>query len=163
VNSSEDIKIKFSNCTTENNAIVYQLNKPIEDEFYKMFIPFGDVSKELGRKLIREVIILDSKSKIPVISIQPFDNNYGYDNAVKIKTMNVDNHEDLQKMISFQIRKYNACRKCLKCESLCKYGAISIVGDKYIINEDKCRRCKMCVKSKYLEGGCLMSKYLYVK
>jgi phosphoadenosine phosphosulfate reductase len=162
VASSEDIKIKFTNCTTEENAKVYQLNKPISDNFITLFSPFGKIAKELGRKLVNEIIIMDEKSNVPILSIQPF-NQDGYDYTVKIKTMNVKNHDDLQRMVSYQIRKYNACRKCLKCESLCKFGAISIIDGNYIINKDKCKRCKMCVTARYLEGGCLMVKYLYVK
>lgn len=66
-------------------------------------------------------------------------------------------------MIAYQVRKFNACRKCLKCESLCKAGAISIIGDRYSINADKCVHCKMCVNQKYLAGGCMMDKYLRTK
>lgn len=40
---------------------------------------------------------------------------------------------------------------------------ISIVGDSYYINPDKCVRCKMCVTAKYLDGGCMMDKYLRTK
>ena len=90
-----------------------------------MFTPFGIVSKELGKKLINEVVVLDIRTNVPIISIQPFTNeNYQY--AVKIKTMNVEKHDDLQKMISYQVRKYNACMKCLKCESICRFGAITV-------------------------------------
>ena len=77
--------------------------------------------------------------------------------------MNVEKHEDLQRMVGYQIRKFNACRKCLKCESLCRAGAISITNDAYVINPDKCKRCKMCVTAKYLDGGCMMVKYLKTK
>lgn len=160
--ASDDIKIKFTNCTTEDNAKVYQLYKSITNQFYDLFIPFGKVSKELGRKLINETIVLDTQTGVPVLSIQPFVQD-GYEYAVKIKTMNIKNHDDLQRMVSYQIRKYNACRKCLKCESLCKFGAISITGDNYKINDCKCQRCKMCVTAKYLDGGCLMDKYLRTK
>jgi phosphoadenosine phosphosulfate reductase len=159
---AEDIKIRFTNCTTEENAKVYRLNKPITDSFYDLFIPFGKVSRELGRSLINEIIVLDFHTNVPILSIQPFSHD-GYENSVKIKTMNVEKHEDLHRMTSYQIRKYNACRKCLKCESLCKFGAISIPGNTYMIDDQKCRRCKMCVTAKYLEGGCLMDKYLKTK
>jgi phosphoadenosine phosphosulfate reductase len=162
VESAQDVKIKFTNCTTENNAKIYRLNKPITDEFINMFIPFGEVKNELGRKLIDEKIIVDIKTKIPIISIQPFEQD-GYENAVKIATMNVKKHDDLQRMIGYQIRKYNACRKCLKCESLCKFGAITINADLYKIDSQKCKRCKMCVTAKYLEGGCMMDKFLKTK
>lgn len=162
MDSAEDVKIRFTNCTTEENAKVYELNKPITDNFYSLFIPFGKVSKELGRKLINEVVVLDMKTNTPILSLQPF-NQEGYEYSVKIKTLDVENHDDLQRMVSYQIRKYNACRKCLKCESLCKYGAITINADMYKIKDNKCRRCKMCVTAKYLEAGCLMDKYLKTK
>ena len=140
----------------------YKLFKPIDESFLGMFIPFGIIAKELGRKIINETIILDPNTNIPIISIQPFKQD-DYDFSVKIKTMNVDKHDNLQRMIGYQIRKYNACRKCLKCESLCRFGAISIMGDEYQINPEKCRHCKMCVTAKYLEGGCMMDKYLRTK
>lgn len=162
VEAASDVKIKFTNCTTEDNAKVYQLKKPIDDCFIGLFTPFGRIAPELGRKLINETIIVDIKTNVPILSIQPF-NQDGYEYAVKIKTMNVAKHDDLQRMVGYQIKKYNACRKCLKCESLCKFGAISIFGDKYYINDQKCRRCKMCVTAKYLDGGCLMDRYLKTK
>lgn len=162
VAAAEDVKIRFTNCTTEDHAKVYRLNKPVTDDFIGMLIPFGKISKELGRKLVQETIVLDIKTNVPILSIQPFTQD-GYEYSVKIKTMNVSNHDDLQRMVGYQIRKYNACRKCLKCESLCKYGAISISGDTYRISDKKCKRCKMCVTAKYLDGGCLMDKYLKTK
>lgn len=162
VAAASDVKIKYTNCTTEDNAKVYQLNKPMDEHFIELFVPFGKVAPELGRKLINETIVIDMKTKVPILSIQPFTQD-DYEYAVKIKTMNVAKPDDLQRMIGYQIKKYNACRKCLKCESLCRHGAISIVGDTYRIYDSKCKRCKMCVTAKYLEGGCLMEKYLRTK
>lgn len=157
-----DVKLKFTNCTTEEHAKIYRLTRPFEDELLDLFIPFGRIAPELGKKLINETIIVDLKTNIPILSIQPFGQSE-YEYSVKIKTMNVANHDDLQRMAGYQIRKYNVCRKCLKCESLCKAGAISIVGDIYYINPDKCTHCKMCMTAKYLDGGCTMDKYLRTK
>jgi phosphoadenosine phosphosulfate reductase len=160
--ASGDVKIKFTSCTAEDNAKIYELNKPYNDDFLGLLLPFGKIAKELGRKLINETIIIDTKTNVPILSIQPFTQD-GYEYSIKIKTMNVAKHSDLQRMVSYQVRKFNACRKCLKCESLCKHGAITIIGDEYRLNDDKCSRCKMCVTAKYLEGGCLMDKYLKTK
>ncbi|MDQ2087929.1 phosphoadenosine phosphosulfate reductase family protein [Herbivorax sp. ANBcel31] len=167
VDAAKDVKINYNDCTTDENAKIYKLNKEMDDNFYNMFLPFGIVSKELGKKLIGEVLVLHQKTNIPIISIQPY---YGseYVHAVKIQTLNVNkhkdikNHDDLQRMISYQIRKYNACRKCLRCESICKFGAIKITNNSYIIDKEKCKKCKMCVTAKYLDGGCMMYKYLFV-
>lgn len=160
--AAEDVKIRYTNCTAEDHAKIYKLNKPITDEFYYLFVPFGKVSKELGRKILHEVMVLDIRTNVPIMSIQPFSQN-GYDYAVKIRTMNVVDHDALQRMASYQVRKYNACRQCLKCESVCPYGAISISLGTYKIDENLCVHCKKCVTPKYLEGGCLMDRFLKSK
>lgn len=160
--AAEDVKIRYTNCTAEDHAKIYKLNKPVTDEFYYLFVPFGKVSKELGRKILHEVMVLDIRTNVPIMSIQPFSQN-GYDYAVKIRTMNVADHDALQRMASYQVRKYNACRQCLKCESVCPYGAISISLGTYKIDENLCVHCKKCVTPKYLEGGCLMDRFLKSK
>ena len=157
-----DVKIKFTNCTSEEHAKIYRLVRPFDDELVGMFVPFGRVAPELGQKILNEILVLDHKSKVPILSIQPFSQD-GYEYAVKVRTMNVADHDDLQRMVGYQIRKNNACRKCLKCESLCRAGAISIIGNSYYIDPQKCVHCKMCVTAKYLDGGCMMDKYLRTK
>ena len=160
--SAGDVKIRFTNCTTEDHAKIYKLVRPYDDELVGMFVPFGIIAPELGKKLLRETIILDPRTKVPILSIQPF-NQDGYDYAVKVRTMNVADHDDLQRMVGYQIRKFNACRKCLKCESICRAGAISIAGGTYYIDPGKCVHCKMCMNAKILDGGCTMDKYLRTK
>ena len=162
LSSAGDVKIKFSNCTSEEHAKIYRLVRPFDDELVGMFVPFGRVAPELGQKLLHEVIVLDSRSNVPILSIQPFEHD-GYAHAVKVRTMNVADHDELQRMVAYQIRKFNACRQCLKCESLCRAGAISILGGQYYIDPNKCVHCKMCVTAKYLDGGCMMDKYLRTK
>ena len=160
--SASDVKIKFTNCTSEDHAKIYRLIRPFDDELVGMFVPFGRVAPELGKKLLHEVIVLDSKTNVPILSLQPYSQD-GYEYAVKVRTMNVADHEDLQRMVSYQIRKFNACRKCLKCESLCRAGAITINNFGYFIDPQKCVHCKTCMTAKYLDGGCMMDKYLRTK
>ena len=160
--SAGDVKIRFTNCTAEEHAKIYQLRYPYDEALIGMFTPFGRLAPELGKKLLQEVVILDSKTNIPILSIQPFRQD-GYEYAVKVKTMNVADHDELQRMAGYQIRKFNACRKCLKCESICSAGAISITDGAYRIDPDKCVHCKMCMTAKYLDGGCMMDKYLRTK
>lgn len=157
-----DVKIRFTNCTMEEHAKIYRLIRPMDDEFLNLLTPFGRVAPELGQKLLHEVPVLDIKTNVPILSVQPFEQD-GYEHAVKIRTMNVKNHDSLQHMAGYQVRKFNACRKCLKCESLCKVGAISISEDGYYIDPNKCVHCRMCVTAKYLRGGCMMDKYLRTK
>ncbi len=160
--SANDVKIKFTNCTVEEHAKIYRLVRPFDDELVGMFVPFGRVAPELGKKILREVIVLDYRTNVPILSLQPF-NQDGYDYAVKVRTMNVADHDDLQRMVGYQIRKFNACRKCLKCESLCRVGAITINNFGYYIDPQKCVHCKTCMTAKYLDGGCMMDKYLRTK
>lgn len=160
--AANDVKIRFTNCTAEDHAKIYSLVRPFDDELVGMFVPFGVIAPELGKKLLHEVIVLDKRTNVPILSIQPFSQN-NFDYAIKVHTMNVSDHDSLQRMVGYQIRKFNACRKCLKCESLCQAGAISINSSEYYIDPDKCVRCKTCVSPKYLEGGCMMDKYLKTK
>lgn len=160
--SAGDVKIKFTNCTAEEHAKIYRLTRPFDDELIGMFTPFGRVAPELGKKLLKEVIVLEPKTNVPILSLQPFQQD-GYAYAVKVRTMNVADHEDLQRMVGYQIRKFNACRKCLKCESICRAGAISISSLGYYIDPNKCVHCKACMTAKYLSGGCMMEKYLRTK
>lgn len=160
--SASDVKLRFTNCTSEDHAKIYRLVRPFDEELTGMFVPFGRVAPELGRKLLNEVLVLDVRTNVPILSLQPFGQE-GYDYAVKVRTMNVADHDNLQRMVGYQIRKFNACRKCLKCESICRSGAISISGDSYYINPDKCVHCKMCMSAKILDGGCTMDKYLRTK
>lgn len=160
--AAQDVKIKYTNCTTEEHAKIYRLSKPYEEELVNMFIPFGRIAPELGRKMLNETVVVDMKTNVPIMSIQPFSKN-DFEYAVKIRTMNIADHEGLQRKIGYQIRKYNACHKCLKCESICKVGAISIMADEYYINSEKCVRCGQCMNQKILRGGCMMDKYLRTK
>lgn len=159
LSAAGDVKLNFTNCTSEEHAKIYRLTHKFDDSFLNIMVPFGILAPELGRKLVHEVLVLDLKTKVPIISIQPF-NQDGFEFAVKIKTMNVKNHDDLQRKIGYQVKKFNACRKCLKCESICRSGAISIIRGEYYINPDKCTHCHKCVTEKYLVGGCMMDKYL---
>lgn len=157
-----DVKLKFANCTSEENSKIYRLVKPFDDDLVNLFTPFGLLAPELGQKLLKEVIILDYKTKIPILSIQPFQHD-GYAYAIKVRTMNVADSDSIQRMAGYQIRKFNACRKCLKCESLCQAGAISMTSGHYQIDPKKCVRCKVCMTAKYLDGGCMMDKFLRTK
>ena len=119
--SAKDVKLRFVNCTAEDNAKVYQLTKPVNESFIELFIPFGGIAPELGRKLINETIVVGIKTGIPILSIQPFAQE-GYEFSVKIKTMNVLKHKDLQRMVGYQIRKYNSCVCRMRTEQNCSGG-----------------------------------------
>ncbi len=153
VKAAGSVKLKSAECTAEENGKIYELQKDIKPEFFDLFIPFGFIQE--GRKEIGEKLILQAGTMIPIVSIQTLDKR-----KVKIVTINVKNPRSLHSRLAYQIVKYNACNQCLKCESLCRFGAITCKPDSYRIDEKKCKRCQCCVNPKYLAGGCLMCRYL---
>lgn len=160
--AADSVKLESNQCTTEDNAYVFSLTRPFSDELVNLFCPIGEYSPGLGRRLLNEKVFVDAKTNEPLVAIMPFDKD-GFDYAVKVRILKLDESEQLMRMAKYQVVKFNACRQCLKCESLCRFGAISIAGNLYSIDEKKCTHCKQCVTDKYLEGGCLMRKYLKTK
>lgn len=151
--SSKYVRIENKVCTTDEYSRIYQLNKPVNDNLYMLFTPFGEVTKALGRKSLNEALAL--KDNIPIMSIC-----FIGEDSIKIKTMNVKNYKSLQSKAAYQVLKFNACRKCYKCESACKFGAISIRNGVYNIDKDICIHCLSCVNPKYIADGCVMKGYL---
>lgn len=160
--AAESIKVEASQCATEDNAMIFSLSRPYSDELVNLFTPIGEYAPGLGRKLLDEKVLVDPKTREPIIAVMPFTQP-GYEYAAKVRFLEDKNREAVVRMVKYQIVKFNACRQCLKCESLCRFGAISINGDCYSIDEKKCTHCRQCVTDKYLEGGCLMRKYLRTK
>ena len=89
--AANDVKIRFTNCTTEEHAKIYKLARPFSDELVNLFVPFGKIAPELGSKILRETLVLDLKTNVPILSIMPFKQG----TAVKIKTLNVADHDEL--------------------------------------------------------------------
>ncbi|MBR4003038.1 MAG: phosphoadenosine phosphosulfate reductase family protein [Clostridia bacterium] len=156
VKAAYSVKLKSADCTAEENGKIYELYKDLDDNFYNMFLPFGYLQK--GRTEINEMLVLHPTTMVPIVSLQPLNKR-----KIKIVTINVRNPRSLHARLAYQVVKYNACNQCLKCESLCRFGAITCKPDKYEIDNDKCRRCQACVNPKYLGGGCLMCRYLRTK
>lgn len=162
VAAASSVQVDASHCATEDNAMIFSLERPFSEELVGLFTPIGDYAPGLGRKLLDERLFVDPRTSEPVIAIMPFTQP-GYEHAVKVRILRDSDSETLLRQAKYQVVKYNACRQCLKCESLCRFGAITIAGDGYRIDPAKCVHCKQCVTDKYLEGGCLMRKYLKTK
>ena len=86
----------------------------------------------------------------------------GAEYAIKVQVYEPSRVSELKTKISYQVRKYNICRRCMKCLSVCRFGAISI-EDEYRIDATKCTHCGQCVSDTYITGGCLISKFLRIK
>lgn len=158
--------VSFEPCATEENAFNYELQRPITDELYELFKPFGYVNKELGNKRFGEVYIINNAGKV-VLVLQ------GRIGSSKLKVIIKDIHIARAKTLSIaegkvqcQLTKYQMCLGCKACEGVCKHDAISVKDDgtgkiTYVIDDDKCKRCAECVG--HFNSGCYMRKVLCIK
>lgn len=158
--------VTFEQCATDQNSFNYDLQRPITEELYELFKPFGYINKELGNKRLGEVFVLNKSGKV-VLILQ------GRIGSTKIKITIKDKHiakaktlSGAEKKIQCQLTKYQMCLGCKACESVCKYDAISVKDNgsgkiTYSIDNDKCKRCTECVG--HFNAGCYMRKVLGIK
>ena len=158
--------VTFEQCATDQNSFNYDLQRPITEELYELFKPFGYINKELGNKRLGEVFVLNKSGKV-VLILQ------GRIGSTKIKITIKDKHiakaktlSGAEKKIQCQLTKYQMCLGCKACESVCKYDAISVKDHgsgkiTYSIDNDKCKRCTECVG--HFNAGCYMRKVLGIK
>lgn len=157
--------ISFEPCATDENAFNYDLQRPITEDLYEFFKPFGYINKELGNKRLGEVYVLDKSGKV-VLILQGRIGNTKL--KVTIKKKNIAKARSLstaEGKIQCQLTKYQMCLGCKACESVCKHDAISVKDSKdglvYKIDDEKCIRCALCVS--HFTAGCYMRKILGIK
>lgn len=158
--------VSFEPCATDENAFNYDLQRPITEELYELFKPFGYINRELGNKRLGEVYVMNKAGKV-VLTLQ------GRVGSTKLKVIIKDIHIAKAKTllaaegkIQCQLTKYQMCLGCKACESVCKYNAINVRDDgtgniTYSIDSDKCKRCAECVG--HFDAGCYMRKVLCIK
>ena len=158
--------VSFEPCATDDKAFNYELQRPITEELYELFKPFGYINKELGNKRLGEVYVMNKAGKVLLVL-------QGRLGSTKLKVTIKDVHIAKAKTLSgaegkiqCQLTKYQMCLGCKACESVCKYDAISVKDDgtgkiTYSIDTDKCRRCTECVS--HFNAGCYMRKVLCIK
>ncbi|SFC69764.1 phosphoadenosine phosphosulfate reductase domain-containing protein [Butyrivibrio sp. YAB3001] len=158
--------VTFEPCATDENAFNYVLQRPITDEFYELFKPFGYINKELGNKRLGEVYVLNKNGKVVLI----LQGRMGSTKLkVTIKDTKIAGSKNLaaaEMKIQCQLTKYQMCLGCKACEAVCKHDAISVKDDgqgniSYTIDNDKCVRCTECVG--HFNAGCYMRKVLGIK
>ncbi len=158
--------VMFEPCATDENAFNYELQKPVTEELYELFKPFGYINRELGNKRLGEVYIMDRGGKVALIL-------QGRKGTTKLKVIIKNIHIAGAKTIAAaegkikcQLTKYQMCLGCKACESVCKYDAISIKSNNideisYTIDDKKCKRCTKCIG--HFDAGCYMRKVLCIK
>ncbi len=166
VDLSKNVAIEFKPCAVDESSFNYELNKPISEQLYELFKPFGILNFDMGNKRLGEVYILNNKTNEPLLKLQ---GRIGSNNlritilnrpiAKRTKTV------EIELKFKCQITKFQLCTGCHACETLCKTNAISLVKDKdsissysYHIDDSKCVRCAECVG--HYTGGCYMRRVL---
>lgn len=174
VSYSENIFVSFKPCANENESFNYDLNKPITEELYEFFKPFGWINKEMGNERLGQVYITD-KSGNPIIRLQGRIGSKELKvTALKVPLGKARSLRDIKQRIDCQLTKYQMCLGCLGCESACKHDAIIVkkpahknelrlnkVNNTYRIIDEKCKRCGECIN--HFDGGCYMRKVLITK
>lgn len=174
VDYSENVFVSFKPCANENESFNYQLNKPISEELYEFFKPFGWINKEMGNSRLGEVYVVDKVGN-PIIRLQgKIGSKELKVTALKVPLGKARSLRDIRQRIDCQLTKYQLCLGCLGCESACKHNAIIVkkpaheneliqnkVNDTYRILDDRCVRCGECIN--HFDGGCYMRKVLITK
>lgn len=166
VDYAKKTAVSFEPCALEENAFNYELQRPILEQLYELFKPFGYLNFEFGNKRLGEVyvtrkdgrLVLKLQGRIGSTTLKVTIIDYKIDGAASVKAA-----ED---KVKCQITKYQMCMGCRACESICKHNAIVIKEDKegnldYKILDDKCVRCAECVN--HYTAGCYMRKVLATK
>ena len=166
VDYAKKTAVSFEPCALEENAFNYELQRPISEQLYELFKPFGYLNFEFGNKRLGEVYVtrkdgsrvLKLQGRIGSTTLKVTIIDYKIDGAASVKAA-----ED---KVKCQITKYQMCMGCRACESICKHNAIVIKEDKegnldYKILDDKCVRCAECVN--HYTAGCYMRKVLATK
>ena len=158
--------VTFEPCSTMENTINFELQRPITEDLYELFKPFGYINKTLGNARLGEVFITDKNGKLQLrlqgrmnqrtLKVTILDKHAGHSSGMSV----------VEKKIRSQITKYQMCMGCLACESVCPVGAISIQTDRkglksYRIFDEKCVRCGNCIS--HFDGGCYMRKVMCIK
>lgn len=158
--------VSFTPCATEENTLNYELQKPISEDLYEFFKPFGYLNYELGNKRLGEVYVLGKDGSVKLKLQGRVGTTTLKISIIDHKIAKARSMRTAEDRIKCQITKFQMCLSCMACPSVCKHDAITIkeLPNKevvYKINSDKCVRCGECVG--HFTGGCYMRKVLAVK
>lgn len=174
VEISDKIFVSFKPCANEPDSFNYDLKRPIDEELYELFKPFGWINHEMGNQRLGQVYVTDKVGN-PIMRLQgKIGSRELKVTALKVPLGKAKSLRDVKQRIDCQLTKYQLCLGCLGCESACKHNAIIVrkpaheneillnkVNDTYRILDDKCVRCGDCIG--HFDGGCYMRKVLITK
>ena len=158
--------ITFEPCALQENTINFELQKPITDEMYELFKPFGYLNFDLGNPRLGEVYVLGKDGTL-LLKLQGKKGSHTLKVSILAKNVgHCNSFKSVEDKVKCQITKYQMCMGCLGCESACARGAITIQTDRsgllsYRIIDSKCVRCGICIG--HYDGGCYMRKVMTIK
>lgn len=163
--------VSFKPCALEENTYNFDLTKPISNDLYKFFIPFGKINTEIGRKVLNEVYILDKKTNMPILRLSGRIGTSLLKIAIVGNSPIFSQKKIAEMYLKNQVNKYQTCIGCTYCEAVCKFGAIKVFNTNkgsvsnetisYTIDSNKCVGCLECVK--HFPNGCYINKILKIK
>ena len=166
IDRSKNVAIEFKPCATDESSFNYELNKPITEQLYELFKPFGILNFDMGNKRLGEVYVLDFKTNEPLLKLQGrIGANTLRITILKKPIAKRTKTVEIELKFKCQITKYQLCTGCHACETACKYNAISLIKKdgtvseySYHIDDSKCIRCTECIG--HYTGGCYMRRVL---
>ena len=165
IDYSENVFVAFKPCVDENESFNYQLSKPITEELYEFFKPFGWINKDMGNARLGEVYVVNRIGN-PIMRLQGKVGSKELKvTALKIPLGKSKSIRDIRQRVDCQLTKF---------QSVCKHNAIIVkkpaheneiiqnkVNDTYKILDEKCVRCGDCIN--HFDGGCYMRKVLITR
>lgn len=165
---SKNIVLQYKPCVIEENSYSYELNRPVDDHLYNLFVPFGIIDFSMGNARLGEVFLLNRKDNLPLLK---FSGKKGQ-NKLRVTILAYEGpfrrKQYAENYINAQLTKFQMCIACSACSSICKHsaitventmpGSVSIDSVYYRINPKKCVGCLECVL--HFDSGCYMKKVL---
>jgi len=158
--------LTFEPCALQEDTINFELQRPITEELYELFKPFGYINTSLGNARLGEVYVVGADGSMQLKLQGKIGKTTLKVSILNPRAAHCISKKAVEDKIKNQITKYQMCMGCLGCESACKYGAIEIITDRtglvsYRIKDDKCIRCGNCIT--HYDGGCYIRKVMCIK
>ncbi len=100
--------VSFEPCATDDKAFNYELQRPITEELYELFKPFGYINKELGNKRLGEVYVMNKAGKVLLVL-------QGRLGSTKLKVTIKDVHIAKAKRFLELKERYNVSLQSIRC------------------------------------------------
>lgn len=158
--------VTFEPCAIQENTTNFELLRPISEELYELFKPFGWLDFDMGSRRLGEVYILNRNGEVIMKLAGRIGTTVFKVTLYKDSIGRAKGEKAIIDKVKCQITKYQMCIGCLACESICRRNAIKIIPKKddgylYRIDDSHCIRCGECVG--HFDAGCYMRKVLTIK